>query len=76
MDTDNSLSTAFATPVIWVPDPDEWEHQIDQMLFRAYATDKWLHNEIETDVFCSILDETGVDLGEVVPTWEQGLTLL
>ena len=70
-------TTRFNTPIIWTPNlqGEELQAQIDDMFFRAYATQKWLNNELETDTFLDILDSQKIDVYDLVNVWESGVTL-
>jgi hypothetical protein len=70
-------TTRFNTPIIWVPNlqGEELQAEIDDMFFRAYATQKWLNNELETDTLLDILDSQKIDVYDLVSVWESGVTL-
>lgn len=70
-------TTRFNTPIIWTPNlkGEELQAQIDDMFFRAYATQKWLSGELETDTFLDILDAQKIDVYDLVSLWESGVTL-
>lgn len=67
----------FNTPLIWTPDleAEELQSQIDDMFFRAFATQEWLQGKLETDVFLDILDSHKIDVYDLVGLWEKGVTL-
>ena len=69
--------TRFNTPIIWTPNlsGEELQAQIDDMFFRAYATQKWLNGELETDTFLDILDSQKIDVYDLTFLWESGVTL-
>lgn len=71
------MSDAFSTPLIWTPDQEagEIQSQIDDMFFRAFATQEWLQSKLETDVFLDILDSHKIDVYDLVSLWETGVTL-
>lgn len=70
-------ATRFNTPIILAPNlqEDELQAQIDDMFFRAFATQKWLDGELETDTFLDILDSQKIDVCDLVSVWESGVTL-
>lgn len=71
------MSEPFATPLIWTPstEAEEIQSQIDDMFFRAFATQEWLQGQLETDVFLDILDSHKIDVYDLVSLWESGVTL-
>lgn len=70
-------TTRFNTPIIWTPnrEGEKLQQEIDDMFFRAFATQKWLDNELETDTFLDILDSQKIDVYDLVSVWESGVTL-
>ncbi len=67
----------FYTPLILTSDltGKALEQEIDNMFFRAYATQKWLNGELESDTFLDILDSQKIDVYDLVSLWESGATL-
>ena len=69
--------TRFNTPLLWTPNlqGEELQTEIDNMFFRAYATQEWLQGKLETDTFLDILDSQKIDVYDLVNVWESGVTL-
>lgn len=67
----------FNTPLIWTPnlEGEELQAQIDDMFFRAFATQEWLDGKLETDTFLDILDHQKIDVYDLINLWEAGVTL-
>lgn len=67
----------FSTPLIWTPnlEGEELQKQIDDMFFRAFATQEWLEGKLETDTFLDILDSQKIDVYDLANLWESGVTL-
>jgi len=63
----------FATPIIWHPDDEDIEFQLDAMIDRAIATDAWLLNELPTMDFLDLLHSQGIDVYHLVDGWDAGL---
>lgn len=62
----------FQTPVIWYPNQEEidFQQQIEDAFFRAYATEEWLQGRLETDSFLDILDSHKIDVYDLADLWE------
>lgn len=71
------MSNAFQTPVIWTPNQEagETQQQIDDAMFRAYATAEWEAGKLETDIFLDILDSHKIDVFDLVNLWDKGIVL-
>ena len=63
----------FATPIIWHPDDEDIEFQLDAMIDRAIATDAWLLNELPTMDFLDLLHSQSIDVYHLVDGWDAGL---
>jgi len=64
------LHTLFATPAIYVPG-ENWEEEVEKMLLRSLATDKFLAGEMDAETFCDLLDEHQIDVKDLVTAWEE-----
>ena len=62
----------LSTPVIWYPgqSEEEFEEEVDLMLFRAQLTSDFLHGEIHPDAFLDFLDQQGFDVFELAEDWQ------
>lgn len=67
----------FNTPLILAPEltGQALDQEIEDMFFRAYATQKWLNGQLESDTFLDILDAQSIDVYDLIGLWESGVTL-
>lgn len=64
----------LATPVIWTPEQDDFEAQVEAMMIRSMATRDFLDGQLTPDQFENALAETGWNPYECADTWNEGYT--
>jgi hypothetical protein len=62
----------FNTPALLhvYMEPEEIHHEIDLAYERTAACIAWLHNQISSDDFLTILDAQGIDVAYLIAYWE------
>lgn len=65
----------LATPALFLPgmNLEEWVHECDRMVDRAFATRDFLDGKLTPDEFEQALDQFGVDPRQAAQDWDGGI---
>lgn len=64
----------FETPLIWTPETEDWESELNRMLERSEVTSDLIAGKIDPEYFLDFLAQQEFDVQSFLDGWEDELS--